>query len=94
MRSLVAAFALFMNALSSALSEAFLPALVDPHVTWNYGAVAIIAFVVGIAFYWFNLDLDREDDKLNQLATGHMGTTAQAESVERRLSAGADEKAP
>ena len=85
MRSFVAAFALFMNAISSALAEAFLPLLVDPLIVWNYGAVGIIAFVVGCAFYAFNRSLDLEDDKLNQLPAGRMGSSVQATDVERRL---------
>lgn len=72
MRSLVAAFALFMSAISYALGEAWLPLVVDPHIVWNYGSVAIIAFAVGTAFWLFNRDLDKEEDRLNQLATGRM----------------------
>ena len=83
MRSLVASFALFMNAISSALQEAFLPLLVDPHITWNYGSVAILAFVVGCAFYIFNLKLDKQEDKLNQLTTGNMRGSVSGD-VERR----------
>lgn len=30
--------------------------------------------------------LDKEEDHLNMLATGHVGTTAQAQDLERRLS--------
>ena len=81
MRSLVAAFALFMNALSSALQEAWLPLLKDPHIVWNYASVAIIAFFFGFAFYGFNLSIDREEDRLNQLATGRMGRGMEGEDV-------------
>ena len=88
MRSLVAAFALFMSAIASALGEAWLPLLENPHITWNYASVAIISFVFGTAFYLFNRGLDRNEDKLNQLATGHMGHKSGDEHVEQRLPRG------
>jgi len=83
MRSLVASFALFMSAISYALSEAWLPLVVDPHIVWNYGSVAIIAFVVGTAFWFFNRGLDKEEDRLNQLATGTMHANLPTKDVEQ-----------
>ena len=92
MRSLVAAFALFMNAISSALQEAWLPLLVDPDITWNYASVAIIAFVFGVAFYLFNRGLDRAEDQLNQLKTGTVNSGVDVEQHRLVESSSNDEK--
>lgn len=86
MRSLVAAFALCMRAISAALSEAWLPLLNDPYIVWNYGSVAIISFVATFLFYLSYRRLDREEDQLNQLDTGNMHTAESREDVERSMS--------
>lgn len=86
MRSLVAAFALFMSAISAAIGEAFNPLSADPLLVWNYGSMAVIAFIGGIGFWFSYRKLDAEEDQLNMLPTGHMGTAIQGEDVERRLS--------
>ncbi|KAF9735626.1 hypothetical protein PMIN02_005391 [Paraphaeosphaeria minitans] len=79
MRSLVQAFSLFTNSLSAALSEAFTPLSEDPHLTWNYGSVAIICFISGVAFWFTYKDMDRDEDRLNMLPTGkHLGTPSDA----------------
>jgi proton-dependent oligopeptide transporter, POT family len=87
MRSLVAAFALFMSAISAAIGEAFVPLSTDPLLVWNYGSMAVISFVAGVIFLFWYKDLDAREDSLNMLATGHMGTQKQSEDIERRLSA-------
>lgn len=86
MRSLVAAFALFMSAIAAAIGEAFVPLSTDPLLVWNYGSMAVIAFIAGIIFWFMYRKLDAQEDQLNQLATGHMGTREHAADVERRLS--------
>lgn len=86
MRSLVAAFALFMSAISSALGEAFLPLSTDPLLIWNYGVVAVLAFLAGFIFFFQFRSLDKEEDALNLLPTGHIGSAEQAKDVERKLS--------
>ena len=67
MRSLVQAVALVMNAFSSAIGQAFVGLSEDPLLTWNYAAVAILAFVGGAGFWLTNYKLDAEEDKLNML---------------------------
>lgn len=86
MRSLVQSVQLFTSAFSAALAQAFTPLTADPHLVWNYGSVAIISFVTGIAFHFAYRTMDKEEDKLNLLPTGHLGTDAQAHDVERRSS--------
>ena len=86
MRSLVQAVQLFTTAFSAALAQAFTPLTVDPLIVWNYGAVAIISFVTGIGFAFVYRSMDKAEDQLNMLPTGHLGTSAQAEDIERRLS--------
>lgn len=86
MRSLVAAFALFMSAISAAIGEAFVSLSEDPLLVWNYGVMAVISFVAGCCFFVMYRDLDRDEDRLNMLATGHVGTARQAEDVERKMS--------
>jgi len=75
MRSLVMSIFLFTSAIGYALSEAFLPLLVDPLITWNYGAVAIISGVGGVLFWFHVRHLDAQEEHLNHIATGHMNVS-------------------
>lgn len=86
MRSLVVAFALFMSALASAIGEAFVSLSTDPLLVWNYGSMAVLSAVGGTLFWFYYRELDRDEDRLNLLPTGHLGNKAQAADVERRLS--------
>ncbi|KAL6709956.1 hypothetical protein ACN47E_000741 [Coniothyrium glycines] len=86
MRSLVQAVQCFTTAFSAALAQAFTPLTSDPHLVWNYGSVAIISFVTGIIFYIVYRGMDKDEDRLNLLPTGTLGTDAQAEDIERRTS--------
>jgi POT family proton-dependent oligopeptide transporter len=72
MRSLVMAVQLFTTAFSAALAQAF--------------SVAVIAFVTGILFWFAYRNMDKEEESLNMLPTGHVGNAAQAADVERRIS--------
>jgi POT family proton-dependent oligopeptide transporter len=45
----------------------------DPLLVWNYGVMAVLAFVGGAAFWWSVSDLDAKEDELNDLAAGHVG---------------------
>lgn len=67
MRSLVQAVALFMNAFSSAIGQAFTGLSEDPLLTWNYAVVAILAFIGGVGFWLTNYKLDPQEDALNNL---------------------------
>ncbi|KAI5782814.1 MFS peptide transporter [Pyronema domesticum] len=67
MRSLVTAVFLFMSAISSALGQALVTLAEDPLLIWNYGVVAVIAFLGGIAFWMQNKRIDKEEDVLNML---------------------------
>jgi POT family proton-dependent oligopeptide transporter len=67
MRSLVQAVALFMNAISSALGQAFVGLSVDPLLVWNYTLVALLAFIGAAGFWGTNYKLDREEDAMNML---------------------------
>jgi POT family proton-dependent oligopeptide transporter len=92
MRSLVVSFALFMSAISAAIGEAFVPLSTDPLLVWNYGSMAVISFIAGIAFWFMYRKLDAEEDKLNQLPVGQMATAKQAQDVEKRMSFIGEEK--
>lgn len=93
MRSLVMSVQLFTNAFSAAVAQAFTPLSTDPRLVWNYAAVAIIAFVTGVAFFFAYRSLDRQEEKLNLLPTGHVGNARQAEDVERRVSVANERRA-
>jgi len=86
MRSMVQAFALFMTAIANAIGEAMVPLSTDPLLVWNYGAFAVVAFIAGVGFYFTFFKLDQEEDQLNMLPTGHVGTRQQSEDMERRAS--------
>ncbi|KAL0581439.1 hypothetical protein V5O48_000593 [Marasmius crinis-equi] len=72
MRSLVMSLYLFTNAVGSALSEAFIPLVEDPHLIWNYTVVACLAFVAMIGFFISTRKLDKQEDALNNLPEGHL----------------------
>ncbi len=67
---MVQAIALFTTAISAAIGEAFVSVSADPLLVWNYGAMAVIAFLSGCLF-WLNFrELDAEEDELNELPEG------------------------
>jgi proton-dependent oligopeptide transporter, POT family len=86
MRSMVQAYGLFMTAIANAIGEGLIALSTDPLLVWNYGTFATISFVAGIVFWFTHRKLDAEEDALNQLPTGHVGTSAQAEQARRRSS--------
>jgi POT family proton-dependent oligopeptide transporter len=93
MKSLVQSVQLFTTAFSAALAQAFTPLTNDPHLVWNYGSVAIIAFVTGVLFHFAYRRMDREEETLNLLPTGHLGTSHQAADIEARLSIATERRA-
>jgi proton-dependent oligopeptide transporter, POT family len=86
MRSMVQAVGLFQTAIANAIGEALVALSTDPLLIWNYGVFAVIAFVGGCLFWISHRNLDKEEDALNQLPTGHIGTQAQVDSAARRES--------
>ncbi|KFY43384.1 hypothetical protein V495_03973 [Pseudogymnoascus sp. VKM F-4514 (FW-929)] len=67
MRSTIQAFALFTNALSSALGQALTALSEDPLLVWNYGSVAVIAALGGVGFWMTFRKADKDEDMLNNL---------------------------
>ena len=86
MRSMVQAFALFQTAIANAIGEALVALSTDPLLTWNYTVFAVLSFIGGILFWLSHRGLDQDEDLLNQLPTGHVGTQAQAAQAERHAS--------
>ncbi|KAI6782987.1 peptide transporter-like protein [Emericellopsis cladophorae] len=70
MRSMVQAFALFMNAFAAALGQALVALSDDPLLVWNYTTAAILAFIGGTCFYLQFRHLDIMEDHLNELPEG------------------------
>ncbi|MCJ1329988.1 hypothetical protein MMC10_006669 [Thelotrema lepadinum] len=85
MRSLVMSFNLFMSAISAALGEAFVYLANDPLLVWNYGVSAVLSFIGGCCFWYMYRQLDRDEDKLNMLPTGHLGTESEAREIEHGM---------
>jgi POT family proton-dependent oligopeptide transporter len=85
MRSFVQAFYLFTSAISAALGEAFLPLSENPLLIWNYGTMAVIAFIAGCLFYLKYEGLDKNEDRLNMLPTGHVGVKTPTVDAETGL---------
>lgn len=67
MRSLVTSYWHFMSAFSNALGQALVSLAEDPLLVWNYGVVAILAFVGGVLFWFHQRKTDRNEDALNML---------------------------
>ncbi|KDR86044.1 hypothetical protein GALMADRAFT_109580 [Galerina marginata CBS 339.88] len=80
MRSLVLSLFLFMTGLSSAISEAFVSLSGDPLLVWNYGVIAALAFITGLAFWWSVRGLDAREDEFNGLSAGHVGGVSNEKS--------------
>ncbi|KIY69416.1 PTR2-domain-containing protein [Cylindrobasidium torrendii FP15055 ss-10] len=70
MKSTVMAFSLFMSALSSAVNFALTSVNVENRFTWLFGSFSIVAAVVGVLFFWYFRDLDKEEMRLNVIGTG------------------------
>ena len=82
MRSLIMAVNLVMNAFSSAIAQALVALSEDPLLVWNYGVVAVLAFIGGVAFWICFHKLDADEDKWNLIDTTayrgkHAGNVAQ-----------------
>ncbi|TFK37848.1 POT family-domain-containing protein [Crucibulum laeve] len=74
MRSLVMSVFLFASAIASALGEAFVSLSADPLLVWNYGTMAVLAGVAGVIFWISVRKLDSQEDRLNNMAAGHVAT--------------------
>lgn len=74
MRSLVMSVFLFMSALASALGEAFVSLSTDPLLVWNYGVMAVLAFIAGTLFWICFRHLDMQEDELNLISEGHLAS--------------------
>jgi POT family proton-dependent oligopeptide transporter len=70
--------------LTTITGEAFVPLSTDPLLVWNYGAMAVVSAVAGVCFFFFYRDLDKEEDRLNMLPIGHMGTKTQEGDLEAK----------
>jgi len=68
MRSLVTSYWHFMSAFSNAIGQALVSLAEDPLLVWNYGVVAILAFIGGILFWLHQRKTDAQEDKLNMIA--------------------------
>lgn len=97
MRSTIQAIALFMSAVSSAIGQALTALSEDPLLVWNYGAVAVIAFIGGIGFWLTFRKADKDEDKLNNMKhstyAGKNVVEVDSESLENRNVSRVDEKA-
>ncbi|KAL4809415.1 POT family-domain-containing protein [Aspergillus unguis] len=67
MKSLVQSLYLFSNAISAAIQQGLTSLSADPLLKWNYGFIAVLAFLGGNIFYYTHRELDREEDYLNSL---------------------------
>ncbi len=82
MRSLVMAFNLFMIAIAAAIGQGLVSLSADPLLVWNYGVVAVLSFIGGTGFWLQFRGLDKQEDQLNMLPTGHLGTKVEMEVLE------------
>ncbi|PPR00874.1 hypothetical protein CVT24_000342 [Panaeolus cyanescens] len=73
MRSLIMAAFLFTLGIASAIGQAFVPLSADPLLVWNYGSMAVIAFITGVVFWLSVRGLDAREDELNSMAAGKFG---------------------
>jgi POT family proton-dependent oligopeptide transporter len=82
MRSLVMSINLFMSAFASAIGQAFTSLSADPLLVWNYGVIAVLAFIGGVAFWICFRKLDKNEDSWNSIAkSAYHGKPTRAGSV-------------
>lgn len=63
-----------------------MPLATDPHITWLYGSIGIIAFVGGVAFWFTFRGLDADEARLNVLPEStYEGRRASLIDVEARI---------
>ena len=67
MKSFVQALYLLTTAFGSALSEAFLPVVVDPKIIWMYTGIAVSAFITGCLFWFLFHHYDDDEEKMYAL---------------------------
>ncbi|KAF8921380.1 POT family-domain-containing protein [Mucidula mucida] len=70
MKSTVMAFSLFMQAISAALNLALTAVNTEDKFTWLFGSFAIVAWIVGLVFFFYFRDLDKQEAALNVIGTG------------------------
>lgn len=70
MRSLVTAVYLIMQAIASAIAQAFVAISADPLLVINYGVFAGLSFVSGCLFWAFFRKLDAQENELNDMRRG------------------------
>lgn len=76
MRSLVTSLFLFQSAIASAIGEAFNGLSADPLLVWNYGTMAVIAFLAGLGFMFSHRTLDHDHEEMISLQEGKCDTSA------------------
>ncbi|CAK7227198.1 peptide transporter ptr2 [Sporothrix curviconia] len=72
LKSVVMAIFLFTNALSNALGEILVPAIVDPHLVWVWAGPAMALFAQTAVFYYRHHQLDDEIYMLEQNPVGSL----------------------
>ncbi|KAH6604252.1 hypothetical protein Trco_007698 [Trichoderma cornu-damae] len=86
LKSVVLALFLFTTALSSALAEILIPAIVDPHLIWAWAGPAIALFAQTIIFWVRHRKLDDDVYMLEQdTPTQSQANLAQSEPVEETV---------
>lgn len=82
MKSTVQAMALFTSAVSSALGQSLTALSDDPLLVWNYGSVAVVAFIGGVGFFMTFRNADRDEDAMNnQKESVYIGNDGGAKTV-------------
>lgn len=89
MRSLVTSYWHFMSAFSNAIGQALVALSEDPLLVWNYGLVAVLAFVGGVLFWFHQRPTDKKEDIMNMLPDSTYAGRDRRHSVERRESTAA-----
>ena len=82
MRSLVTSYWHFMSAFSNAIGQALVSLSEDPLLVWNYGVVAVLAFIGGILFWFHQRPTDKREDALNMLPDSNYVGKDKGHSVE------------
>ncbi|KAF2866264.1 POT family-domain-containing protein [Massariosphaeria phaeospora] len=85
MRSLVTSYWHFMSAFSNAIGQALVSLAEDPLLVWNYGVVAVLAFIGGVLFWFHQRPTDKREDIMNMLPdSNYIGKDRRHSVVEDR----------
>lgn len=87
MKAFIMAIFLFTNAFGAVLGIAISPTAKDPKILWMYVALAVVAFIAGVSFYFIYRGLNEREEELNVIDaeyTAELNANLKQQNAEKR----------